>query len=76
MLGQSHRSLIRLPLRAFSSKPDAGKGGEAAHDDHGAHASHNWGSDSSKVPGREYLRETGERANQGMIYVLCIVIVV
>ena len=65
LLATSRRTFFNVPARAFASKPAAGKEDHAAagHDDH---APFNWGEDSSYVPGREYLRETGERANRGM----------
>ena len=69
LLRQPQCAFTRFPLRAFSSKPSGEKGEEAAHEKHEEHAPFNWGPDSSNVPGREYLRETGERANKGMLCV-------
>jgi hypothetical protein len=66
LLASSGRSSFRVPARSFASKPAAGKD-HPAPEGHGSeeHAPFNWGEDSSYVPGREYLRETGERANRG-----------
>jgi len=61
---QPRRALFSAPSRAFASKAPAGKGEESAENKHDDHAPFNWGSDSSYVPGREYLRESGERANR------------
>lgn len=68
LLQAPRRAFISVPARAFASKPTSTED-KAAHDSHGSddHAPFNWGADSSYVPGREYLRETGERANRGMI---------
>lgn len=68
LLQQPRRAFLNLSARAFASKPVAGKD-ETGAEKHGAedHAPFNWGEDSSYVPGREYLRETGERANRGML---------
>ncbi len=63
---QPRRSFFSLSTRAFASKatpPKEGTTDEVKHDDHGAF---NWGADASYVPGREGLRETGERANRRM----------
>ena len=65
LLQQQKRHLFAVPARALASKPSATKGEEAADHKQDEHPPFNWGSDSSYVPGREYLRETGERANRG-----------
>jgi hypothetical protein len=67
LLAASRRTFFNVPMRAFASKPSSGKDEHAA-EAHGAgdHAPFNWGEDSSYVPGREYLRETGERADRGI----------
>lgn len=64
LLQQSRRPFFSLPARAFSSKASE-KDQVHTEEHHGHDAPFNWGSDSSYVPGREYLRETGERANRG-----------
>lgn len=64
LFAQSRRPVFGIPMRAFASKPSEGKGEAAAEEKHHDHAPFNWGQDSSYVPGREYLRETGERANR------------
>ena len=71
LLRQQSGSFSRMPVRCFGSKPPASKEGEVPQEKHEEHAPFNWGSDSSYVPGREYLRETGERANRGMVLCKC-----
>ena len=65
LFSQSRRPMFAMPVRAFASKPSGSKGEAASEEKHDDHAPFNWGEDSSYVPGREYLRETGERANRG-----------
>lgn len=66
---QPRRSFFSLSARAFASKPAAPKEGAAADHSHDDHAPFNYGEDASYVPGREALRETGERANRRMYYI-------
>jgi hypothetical protein len=63
-LWRSRTPAFGLSVRAFGSKPASEKDEATSHNDEG-HAPFNWGADSSYVPGREYLREDGQRANQG-----------
>ena len=66
LLQHPRRAFFSVPARAFASKPAGTKDAAHADEKHHDDAPFNWGADSSYVPGREYLRETGERANRGM----------